>query len=152
MKEKKISGTGYYATICPSHLTRDPEFRRMFKPGEVVYYYPETIEIQEGIVFIGAIPVSSEAPEMVAIQMAKLQFSSIQFSGLLKTIPGLYQHYLKVIKKMEPSIGSKRLSHGEVHQRLKKSCLSAANTLSVDDFISPADEENYIEIGIESAE
>lgn len=130
-KERPVTaGIGYRATICPSHLSNDPELREMFKPGEVIYY-PESIEIleDEEVVLIGVIPVSSSNGsdvQLTAVQMAKLNFSQQQFSGLLASIPGLYNHFMRRLRKIDPSI-KKNLSYKQVHKKLKESCLSSQN-------------------------
>ncbi|MDX9779260.1 MAG: hypothetical protein RBT30_03415 [Patescibacteria group bacterium] len=129
--ENPTVGVDYWATICPSHLANDPEMRAMFKPGDIVYYYPETIEIleDEGIVLIGIVPISkSDQSEMTVVPIAKLSFSEPQFVGLLKAIPGLYLHYQRRLKRVDPSLGNKHLPYKEVYTRLKASCLSAQNS------------------------
>jgi hypothetical protein len=142
-----IAGIGYYATICASHLANDPEFRKKYTPGALVRYLPETIEIleDEGIVLISIILVSDDNPEMIVIQLAKLNLSEPQFVGLLKSIPGLYDHYMRRLRRMNPSIGGKSLSYKEVHRLLKESCLSTQNSFSKEDSMD-VDDDRFVDI------
>lgn len=151
MKRKETmptAGVGYCVTICASHLANDSELRKIFKPGELVYYYPETIEILEDqdVVLIGVILYSDKNPEMIVVQMAKLSFSEPQFVGLLKTTPGLYSHFMKRLRRSNPSLGTKGLPYKEVHKRLKESCFSSQNAFERDAFIGIDDEDNYLDI------
>jgi hypothetical protein len=142
-----IAGIGYYATICASHLANDPEFRKKYRPGALIRYLPETIEIleDEGIVLISIILVSDDNPVMIVIQLAKLNFSEEQFVGLLRCRPDLYEHYIKRLRRADPSIGGKSLSYKEVHKRLKESCLSTQNSFEKEDSIG-VDDERFVEI------
>lgn len=142
-----IAGIGYWVTICPSHIANDPELRKIFKPGGLAYYLPETIEILEDqdVVLMGVIPDSDKNSEMIVVQMAKLSFSEPQFVGLLKSTPGLYQHYMNRLRRMDPSIGGKGLPYKEVHKRLKESCLSSQNAFEKDVYFEP----DYVFVGDE---
>lgn len=144
-KQNLLAGTSFYCTTCATHLANDPELRKLFKPGEVARYYPETIEILDGVVLIGVVPVLNTPPEMIAVQVAKLSFNERQFTELLKTTQGLYRHYLEVIREADPSIGSRSLPYAEIHKRLKESCLSAQNSFDRETFIG-LDDDNFSDI------
>ncbi len=123
MTKSRIIGTGHWAEICPSHLAKDNELRMIFHPGVPVIYYPETMEIVEGMVLMGVIPDNSKL-SMVAVPLAKLKFSEQQFSEILTNYPEIYEHYRQLVSQVL-GCGSKRISHKIIHQSLRAAALSA---------------------------
>lgn len=123
MTKSRIIGTGHWAEICPSHLAKDKDLRLVFHPGVPVMYYPETMEVVEGMVLIGIVPDCVDN-NMVAIPIAKLKFSEEQFSEILTNYPKIYEHYRNLVSQVL-GCGSKRIPHKVIHKSLKAAVLSA---------------------------
>lgn len=121
---KSRIGIGHWAEICPSHLAKDEELRLMFHPGVPVIYYPETMEIVEGMVLVGVVADDNVDPNMIVVPLAKLKFSEEQFSEILTNYPEIYEHYRNLVSQVL-GCGSKRMSHKTIHQSLKAAVLSA---------------------------
>lgn len=124
-KAENKSGTGHYAKVYPSHLANDEDFRVLFRPGMIVRYYPETIQLIEGIgVLVGAIDVDSKNPEMVPIPLAKLRFSEHQFAEILTRYPQVYDYYRNMIAEIM-GLGSKQLTAKYILKNLRICAMSA---------------------------
>lgn len=118
--ETPVNGDGYHAEICPSHMAKDQELRKLFRPGKV-FYYLETVEIMDDMVIIA---VEDREQRIIPVPISKLKLSVNQFDEILVKYPEVYRHYSKMVGRAKGT-GSKQLTHKEIYESLKQCCLSA---------------------------